>query len=87
MAKVTLILPDSVLRKIDRAAKSQRQSRSAVIREAVRSQIAKSAKGNSKWRKALAPLKDLERQWIGQWDSTDVIRNYRESRHGRDDRR
>jgi hypothetical protein len=29
----------------------------------------------------------VEQQWVGQWDSTDIIRYYRETRYGREDRR
>ena len=36
---------------------------------------------------ALAPLKELEHQWVGQWNSTDIVRYYRETRYGREDRR
>jgi hypothetical protein len=35
---------------------------------------------------ALVPLKALEHQWVGQWNSTDVVRYYRETRHGREAR-
>lgn len=35
----------------------------------------------SYWKEALAPLKELEQQWVGQWDSTDIIRYYRETMH------
>jgi hypothetical protein len=39
------------------------------------------------WKDALAPLRELEEQWVGRWDSTDIIRYYRETRYGRQDRR
>jgi len=32
-------------------------------------------------------LRELEERWVGQWDSTDIIRYYRDSRYGRKDRR
>jgi hypothetical protein len=32
------------------------------------------------WQSALAPLRDLERQWIGEWDSTDIVRHDRDCR-------
>jgi len=39
------------------------------------------------WKEALVPLKELEQQWVGQWNSTDIVRYYRETRYGREDRR
>ncbi|MGH6690204.1 MAG: hypothetical protein ACREF4_05945 [Gammaproteobacteria bacterium] len=38
------------------------------------------------WKESLAPLRELERQWVGRWNSTDIVRTYRETRHGREDR-
>ncbi|MEX0806086.1 MAG: ribbon-helix-helix domain-containing protein [Candidatus Binatia bacterium] len=87
MAKVMVSIPDEVLKKADSAAKSQRRSRGDVIRDALRAQMAKTRKGTSKWETALAPLRKLEQHWVGQWDSTDIIRYYRDSRYGREDRR
>jgi hypothetical protein len=43
--------------------------------------------GSGSWKDALAPLRELEEQWVGRWDSTDIIRYYRETRYGRQDRR
>lgn len=87
MAKVMVSIPDEVLKKVDRAAKAQRRSRTEVIRDAVRAQLSEGRESRSRWKKALARLKDLERHWIGQWDSTEIIRYYRDTRHGRDNRR
>ena len=62
-------------------------SRSELIREALRHMLGSDARGRSSWKDALAPLKELEAQWVGRWNSTDIVRYYRETRHGRQDRR
>ena len=86
MAKVIVSIPDEVLKKVDHAAKTQRRSRTDVIRDVLRAQVGKTRGSHSKWKKALAPLRDLEQQWVGQWDSTDIIRYYRDTRYGRGNR-
>lgn len=80
-------LPDEFLKKVDRTAKAQGRSRSELIREALRMVLAGKNAGRRSWKEALAPLKELEQQWVGQWNSTDIIRYYRETRYGREDRR
>ena len=87
MAKVMVSLPDEFLKKVDRTAKAQGRSRSELIREALRLMLIGQGKGRRSWTEALASLKELEQQWVGQWDSTDIIRYYRETRYGREDRR
>jgi Arc/MetJ-type ribon-helix-helix transcriptional regulator len=87
MAKIMISLPHEFLKKVDRAAKAQGRSRSELIREALRTVLATGQEGRRSWREALAPLKDLEQQWVGQWNSTDIVRYYRETRYGREDRR
>lgn len=87
MAKVTVSLPDEFLREVDRHAKAQGCSRVELIREAVRAMLADKGTGRRSWKDAIAPLKALEPQWIGQWDSTDIIRDHRETCDGREDRR
>ena len=87
MAKVMVSLPDEFLKKVDRTAKAQGRSRSELIREALRMMLRGRERGRRSWKEALAPLKELEQQWVGQWDSTDIIRYYRETRYGREDRR
>lgn len=87
MAKVMISLPDEFLKKVDRTAKAQGRSRSELIREALRTVVGgKDARARS-WKQALAPLRELEQHWVGQWDSTDIIRYYRDTRYGREDRR
>lgn len=87
MAKVMISLPDEFLKKVDRTARAQGRSRSELIREALRTVVGgKNARARS-WKQALAPLRELERHWIGQWDSTDIIRYFRDTRYGREDRR
>ncbi len=87
MAKIMVSLPDEFLKKVDRTAKAQGRSRSELIREALRGVLTGSEGGQRSWKEALAPLKELEQQWVGRWDSTDIIRYYRETRYGREDRR
>jgi predicted transcriptional regulator len=79
-------LPDEFLKRVDRIAKAQGRSRSELIREALRRMLTGS-EGRRSWREALAPLADLEQQWVGRWNSTDIIRCYRGTRHGREARR
>ena len=87
MTKVMISLPQEFLKKVDRAAKAQGRSRSELIREALRASLAGSERGGRSWKDALAALEELEQQWVGQWDSTDIIRYYRDTRYGRQDRR
>ncbi len=87
MAKIMISLPHEFLKKVDRAAKAHGRSRSELIREALRSLLAGNQGGRRSWKEALAPLKELEQQWVGQWNSTDIVRYYRETRYGREDRR
>ena len=85
MAKVMVSFPPEFLRRVDRAARSQGRSRSGLIREALRGVLTDKG-GRPSWKEALAPLRDLEGQWVGQWDSTEIVRYYRERRYGRQDR-
>jgi Arc/MetJ-type ribon-helix-helix transcriptional regulator len=87
MAKVMVSLPSEFLKQVDRVAKRQHRSRSELIREALRAVLADRTDRAVSWQSALAPLRDLERQWIGGWDSTDIVRYYRDRRHGRENRR
>ena len=87
MAKIMISLPDGFLRRVDRTAKAQGRSRSELIREALRGMLADQGTGRASWKDALAPLTKLEEQWVGQWDSTDIIRYYRETRYDRRSRR
>jgi Arc/MetJ-type ribon-helix-helix transcriptional regulator len=86
MAKVMVSFPAQFLSKVDRAARSQGRSRSGLIREALQAMLGEK-RGRRSWRQALAPLRELEERWVGQWDSTDIIRYYRDRRYGRKDRR
>jgi len=70
------------LKKVDRAARSQGRSRSEMIREALRVTLG-SRDTRRSWKGTLAPLRELEEQWVGEWDSTDIIRYYRDQRYGR----
>jgi metal-responsive CopG/Arc/MetJ family transcriptional regulator len=48
MAKVIVSIPDEVLKKVDRAAKTQRRSRTDVIRDAVRAQLSEGRESRSR---------------------------------------
>ena len=86
MAKVMVSFPAKFLSQVDRAARSQGRSRSELIREALRVTLRdEDARGS--WKDAVAPLRELEEQWVGEWNSTDIIRYYRDRRYGRKDRR
>lgn len=87
MAKVMISLPDDFLKKVDRAAKAQGRSRSALIRETLRTAVSGKRSRAQSWKRALAPLRELEEHWVGQWDSTDIVRYYRDHRYGAEDRR
>jgi len=87
MAKVMISLPDEFLKKVDRTARAQGRTRSELIRDALRTVLNGKDRRRQSWKKALAPLRDLEQHWVGQWDSTDIIRYYRDTRYGREDRR
>jgi len=86
MAKVMVSFPSDFLRKVDRAARSQGRSRSELIREALRA-VLREGGARQSWKDAIAPLRGLEEHWVGQWDSTDIIRYYRDTRYGSKDRR
>ena len=86
MAKVMVSFPTQFLSKVDRAARAQGRSRSELIREALRVTLAK-RKAQPSWKDAVAPLRELEALWVGNWDSSDIIRYYRDHRYGPKDRR
>jgi len=87
MAKIMISLPAEFLKKVDRTAKAQGRSRSELIREALREMLTGRESGRRSWKEALAPLKELEQQWVGGWDATNIIRSHRETRYGREARR
>jgi Arc/MetJ-type ribon-helix-helix transcriptional regulator len=86
MAKVMVSFPTQFLSKVDRAARSQGRSRSELIREALRVTLGE-REARQSWKEALAPLREIEAQWVGDWDSTDIIRYYRDRRYAPKDRR
>jgi Arc/MetJ-type ribon-helix-helix transcriptional regulator len=86
MAKVMVSFPTQFLSKVDRAARSRGRSRSELIREALRVTLGESNTRQS-WKDAVAPLRELEERWVGDWDSTDIVRYYRDRRYGPKDRR
>jgi metal-responsive CopG/Arc/MetJ family transcriptional regulator len=87
MAKVMISLPDEFLERVDRAARREHRSRSELIREALRRWLdERTAPRPDAWREAISTFKELEDKWIGRWDSTDVIREFRDTRYGKRDR-
>jgi Arc/MetJ-type ribon-helix-helix transcriptional regulator len=86
MAKVMVSFPARFLSKVDRAARSQGRSRSELIREALRVTLGE-RNAQQSWKEAVAPLRELEALWVGDWDSTDIVRYYRDRRYGPKDRR
>jgi Arc/MetJ-type ribon-helix-helix transcriptional regulator len=86
MAKVMISLPDEFLARVDQVAREEHRSRSELVREALRRWLEERGVARHSWREALEPLKDLEDKWIGEWDSTDVIREFRDTRYGDTDR-
>ena len=86
MAKVMVSFPDDFLKKVDEEARSQNRSRSEFIREALRGTI-RTKPDRRSWRSALARLRRLEDEWVGKWDSTEIIRSDRERPVGLKDRR
>ncbi len=87
MAKVMISLPQEFLKKVDRIAKAQNRSRSELIREGLRALLNPQVGLHRSWKHALTPLKELEQLWVGRWNSTDIIRYYRNARYGRENRR
>jgi Arc/MetJ-type ribon-helix-helix transcriptional regulator len=87
MAKVMISLPDAFLKKVDQVADAQSRSRSELIREALRALLGGERPVARSWKKSLAPLRALEQQWVGRWDTTDIIGCYRDTRYGGEDRR
>jgi Arc/MetJ-type ribon-helix-helix transcriptional regulator len=81
MAKVMVSFPVRFLKEVDRAARSQGRTRSGLIREALRTTLGEKSARPS-WKDAVVPLRELEAQWVGKWDSTDIVRYYRDRRHG-----
>ena len=79
MARVVVSFPAQFLSRVDRAARSQGRSRSELIREALRVTLGE-REARQSWKEALAPLRELEAQWVGDWDSTDIIRYSRDRR-------
>jgi Arc/MetJ-type ribon-helix-helix transcriptional regulator len=87
MAKVTVSFPDDFLKQVDREAKARHRSRSEFIREVLRDAMKRPRASSRSWKKALRDLRRLEHAWVGDWDSTDLIRSDRDRQTGRQHRR
>jgi Arc/MetJ-type ribon-helix-helix transcriptional regulator len=84
MAKVMISLPDEFLSEVDKAAKSEHRTRSELIREALREYFLSGKRSikpieNPRVQEAFQTLRSLS--WKEKFDSTDVIRKMRDSRH------
>lgn len=87
MAKIMVSIPAPFLQEVDRAASAEGRSRSELIREALRRMLRRRPSGRPRWQDVLTPLRALDDAWIGRWDSTNLIREQRDARHRRADRR
>ncbi|MGQ9615498.1 MAG: ribbon-helix-helix domain-containing protein [Spirochaetota bacterium] len=84
--KVMISLPDQFLSEIDDAAKSEHRTRSDFIREALREYLNKIKEykrpiDNPRVRKAYEGLRSI--RWKEKFDSTEIIREMRESRYSK----
>jgi hypothetical protein len=85
MAKIMISLPKEFLKGVDRIGKGSAPVPQRADPRGVEGHARRQVEWAASWK--LAPLKDLEQQWVGRWDSTDIIRYYRETRYGREARR
>ncbi|UCB44751.1 MAG: CopG family transcriptional regulator [Spirochaetota bacterium] len=84
MAKIMVSCPDSFLEEIDLLAKAEHRSRSELIREALREYMHKSMANkkpinNPQVKNAFEMIRSLK--WKGEFDSTKMIREMRDSRY------
>ena len=88
MAKVIISLPDALLKDADRVAKAQHRSRSELFREALRLVLVQRLVDRPSLAETIqAARAKLDGHWRGGWDSTAVIREDRDTDHGRRPRR
>jgi len=84
MAKVMISLPEKFLSEVDRAAQTEHRTRSDLVREALRVYLhgekrPKKPIDNPRVREAFDNLRSLT--WEGEFDSTELVRQMRDSRH------
>src|SRR3989442_13898198 len=73
MVNIIISVRQEFVKKVDVVAKAQGRSRSELTREALRTLLSESQGDRRSWQEALAPLRELERQWVGRWNSTDIV--------------
>lgn len=86
MAKVMISLPDEFLEAVDAASRAEHRTRSELIREALRAyfeeeQPYKRPIDNRAIRGAYESIRATK--WRGKFDSTQLIRRMRETRHAK----
>lgn len=86
MAKVMISLPERFLSEVDKAARAEHRTRSDLIREALRGylregKLSKTPIENPRVKEAFETLRSLT--WKQKFDSTEIIRKMRDSRHSK----
>lgn len=88
--KVLFSVPEELLRQIDEVADREHRSRSELIREATREYIAGHPRrrpiDNPKVRAAVRHMDEIAAKFTEPFDSTEVIRQMRDSRYGPEDK-
>jgi CopG family transcriptional regulator/antitoxin EndoAI len=84
MAKVMISLPEQFLSEVDKAAQAEHRTRSDLIREALREYLSEGKRSKKpiespRVREAFETLRSLT--WKEKFDSTEIIRKLRDSRH------
>lgn len=84
MAKVMISLPEQFLSEVDKAAHAEHRTRSDLIREALREYLRQGNRSKKpieipRVREAFETLRSLT--WKEKFDSTEIIRKLRNSRH------
>ncbi len=91
MARVNNIMQDDLLEEIDKAATQDNLSRSGLLQEAARAYLDRrrhqreAAERKSKMEKAAVEMDRLAEK-SGKWDGVKILRHFRDSRSGRDNR-
>jgi Arc/MetJ-type ribon-helix-helix transcriptional regulator len=86
MAKVMISLPERFLSEVDKTAQAEHRTRSDLIREALREylrvgKLSKKPIENPRTKEAFETLRSLT--WKRKFDSTEIIRKMRDSRHSK----
>jgi Arc/MetJ-type ribon-helix-helix transcriptional regulator len=84
MAKVMISLPERFLSEVDKAAEAEHRTRSDLVREALREylregKLSKRPIENPRVKEAFQTIRSLS--WKQKFDSTEIIRKMRDSRH------